>query len=144
MAGAADRIEDVKTNYGMVLKTVRDLKTDACCCAETIPVAHRAILENIDCEILDKFYGCGSPIPPALDGRAVLDLGSGSGRDVYLTSCVVGPRGSVIGVDMTDEPLAVAMTHRQSQAKRFGFLRSNVEFRKGYIEDLAKLGVADN
>lgn len=144
MATTASRIEDVKTYYGMVLKTVRDLKTNACCCAETIPAAHRAILANIDHEILDKFYGCGSPIPPALDGRAVLDLGCGSGRDAYLASCLVGPRGSVIGVDMTDEPLAVATSHRQSQAKRFGFLRSNVEFRKGYIEDLAELGIADN
>jgi SAM-dependent methyltransferase len=144
MASAVSRIADVKAYYGMVLKTVQDLKTNACRCAETIPPAHRAILENIDREILDKFYGCGSPIPPALDGCAVLDLGCGSGRDAYLASCLVGPRGSVVGVDMTDEPLAVAQRHRQSQAKRFGFLRSNVDFRKGYIEDLAEVGVADN
>jgi len=144
MADASSRIEDVKTYYGMVLKTVQDLKTNACCCAEAIPAAHQAIIENIDGEILDKFYGCGSPIPPALDGCAVLDLGCGSGRDAYLASCLVGPRGSVIGVDMTEEPLAVATSHRQSQAKRFDFLRSNVEFRKGYIEDLAELGVADH
>jgi SAM-dependent methyltransferase len=144
MTDAASRIEDVKAYYGMVLETVRDLKTNACRCAETIPAAHRAILETVDDEILDKFYGCGSPIPPALDGCAVLDLGCGSGRDAYLASYLVGPKGSVVGVDMTDEPLAVAASHRQSQAKRFGFLRSNVDFRKGYIEDLAKVGVADN
>lgn len=144
MASAVSRIDDVKAYYGMVLKTVQDLKTNACRCAETIPAAHRVILENIDREILDKFYGCGSPIPPALDGCVVLDLGCGSGRDAYLASCLVGPRGSVIGVDMTDEPLAVAASHRQSQARRFGFLRSNVDFRKGYIEDLAEVGVADN
>jgi SAM-dependent methyltransferase len=144
MATAVSRIADVKAYYGMVLKTVQDLKTNACRCAETIPPAHRAILENIDREILDRFYGCGSPLPPALDGCAVLDLGCGSGRDAYLASCLVGPRGSVVGVDMTEEPLAVAQSHRQSQAKRFGFLRSNVDFCKGYIEDLAEVGVADN
>jgi SAM-dependent methyltransferase len=144
MESAASRIEDVKSYYGMVLKTVQDLKTNACRCAETIPAAHRAILENIDREILDKFYGCGSPIPPALDGCAVLDLGCGSGRDAYLASYLAGPKGSVVGVDMTDAQLAIAASHRQSQAKRFGFLRSNVDFRKGYIEDLAELGVADN
>ncbi|MGD0641257.1 MAG: methyltransferase domain-containing protein [Roseiarcus sp.] len=144
MTPAESRFEDVKTYYGMVLQTARDLKTNTCCCVETTPAAHRAILEKIDDEILRKFYGCGSPIPPALDGCAVLDLGCGSGRDVYLASALVGPRGSVIGVDMTDEPLAVAMRHRQPQAKRFGFLRSNVDFRKGYIENLAELGIADN
>ena len=141
---SAERIEDVKAYYGMVLKTVRDLKTNACCCAETIPAAHRAILAHIDCEILKKFYGCGSPIPPALDGCAVLDLGCGSGRDVYLASYLTGPRGSVIGVDMTEEALAVAASHRQWQARRFEFLRSNVDFRKGYIENLAELDISDN
>jgi 2-polyprenyl-3-methyl-5-hydroxy-6-metoxy-1,4-benzoquinol methylase len=114
MASAVSRIADVKAYYGMVLKTVQDLKTNACRCAETIPPAHRAILENIDREILDRFYGCGSPLPPALDGCAVLDLGCGSGRDAYLASCLVGPRGSVVGVDMTEEPLAVAQSRVSS------------------------------
>jgi SAM-dependent methyltransferase len=98
----------------------------------------------MDNEILEKFCGCGSPIPPALDGCTILDLGCGSGRDVYLASYLVGPKGFVIGVDMTDEQLAIARAHQQSQARRFGFSKSNVDFRRGYIEDLAALDIADN
>lgn len=42
-------------------------------------------------------------IPEKLEGCAVLDLGSGSGRDCYVLSKLVGERGQVIGLDMTDE-----------------------------------------
>ena len=40
-----------------------------------------------------KFYGCGNPIPFGIDGLTVLDLGSGSGRDCYLASKLVGEKG---------------------------------------------------
>jgi cyclopropane fatty-acyl-phospholipid synthase-like methyltransferase len=40
----------------------------------------------------------------------VLDLGSGSGQDVYIIAQLVGARGSVLGVDMTDEQLSVCIT----------------------------------
>ena len=80
----------VKDYYGSVLSSNADLKTNACCCGETIPERHRAILATVDDEVLDRFYGCGSPIPPALDGLTVLDLGCGAGRDVFLLSGLVG------------------------------------------------------
>jgi SAM-dependent methyltransferase len=72
----------------------------------------------------------------------VLDLGCGAGRDAYLVSRLVGPNGRVIGVDMTAEQLATARRHQATQAERFGFARSNVDFREGRFEDLAALGVA--
>lgn len=53
--------------------------------------------------IRNKFYGCGSPLPSELEGRTVLDLGCGTGRDVYIASGLVGETGKVIGVDMTPE-----------------------------------------
>ena len=143
MKGAGTTLEAVREYYGKVLKGARDLKSNACCSTEALPESHRKILAEIDGEILDRFYGCGSPIPPALEGCTVLDLGCGSGRDVYLASRLVGPEGRVIGVDMTDEQLEVARRHQESQAKRFGFQRSNVDFRRGYIEDLAAIGIAD-
>ncbi|PKU23216.1 methyltransferase domain-containing protein [Telmatospirillum siberiense] len=139
-----DSITKIQEYYGNIILKSKDLQTNTCCCSESIPPHHLSILDNIDNEILGKFYGCGSPIPPALDGCSVLDLGCGSGRDVYLTSCLVGPKGFVIGVDMTDEQLAVAKSHQQSQARRFGFPKSNVDFRQGYIEDLAALDIADD
>lgn len=137
-------IEYIREYYKNILSKHSGLKTNSCRCTEQIPPSHQSILDNIDAEITETFYGCGSPIPPAVGGCTVLDLGCGSGRDVYLTSCLVGPKGLVIGVDMTDEPLALARAHQRSQAERFGFSKSNVDFRKGYIEDLAALGIADD
>lgn len=136
--------DGVREYYGKVLQNQRDLKTSACCSTESIPSAHREILAEIDDEVLEKFYGCGSPVPPLLEGCTVLDLGCGSGRDVFLVSKLVGPRGHVIGVDMTDEQLAVARRHLDEQTRRFGFDRPNVTLRQGYIEDLAAAGVEDN
>ncbi|NVN91988.1 MAG: methyltransferase domain-containing protein [Desulfuromonadales bacterium] len=144
MDGAEFSLEAVKEYYGKVLQGMRDLKTNACTCTESLPLNHQKILAEIDNEILDKFYGCGSPIPPALDGCTVLDLGCGTGRDAYLASRLVGPDGFVIGVDMTQEQLEVARRHQASQATQFGFGKSNVDFRQGYIEDLASLGITDN
>lgn len=144
MKEAVKSLEDVKAYYGRTLQGTKDLKAKACCCTESISDTHRAILARIDQEILDRFYGCGSPIPPALEDCTVLDLGCGAGRDAYLVSALVGPKGAVIGVDMTDEQLAVAQRHRQDQAQRFGHPASNVSFRRDYIEDLGALGIADD
>jgi SAM-dependent methyltransferase len=144
MTGDQATLESVKEYYGKILQGSKDLKTSACCSIESFPPAHRAILAQIDSEILDRFYGCGSPIPPAIDGCTVLDLGCGTGRDVYLAAKLVGTAGAVIGVDMTEEQLTVARRHVRSQMNRFGFATPNVDFRQGYIEDLAACGIADN
>lgn len=134
---------DVREYYGKILKNKADLKTSACCSTESMPEHIKRIISQIDDEILERFYGCGSPIPAALDGCAVLDLGCGTGRDVYVLSKLVGEKGHVIGVDMTDEQLDVAIKHQDSMARKFGFAKSNVEFKKGYIEELDTLGIAD-
>jgi arsenite methyltransferase len=64
-------------------------------------------------EINATFYGCGCPVSPAWRGLglSVLDLGSGSGRDAYVAAALVGARGRVVGVDMTDSQLAIARRH---------------------------------
>ena len=76
--------------------------------------------------------GCGNPIAFASlkEGETVLDLGSGAGFDCFLASKIVGPRGKVIGVDMTQEMVARA----RANADHGGY--SNVEFRSGEIEAL--------
>lgn len=135
--------DNAKEYYGKVLQGTDDLKTSACCTGDAIPEAHKAILKDIEDEILTRFYGCGSPIPEAIEGATVLDLGCGSGRDVYLAAKLVGPSGRVIGVDMTDEQLDVAQRHVDSQMAKFGFSNPNVEFHKGYIEDLSTAGIED-
>ena len=137
-------LESVKAYYGKILESNRDLKTTACCAAESLPEELRAIAAQIHPEVQEKFYGCGAPFPPALQGKTVLDLGCGSGRDTYLLSKLVGPTGKVIGIDMTDEQLAVARRHVDFHAEAFGYRQSNVQFVKGYIEDLESAGIAND
>ncbi|UGY91223.1 methyltransferase domain-containing protein [Streptomyces gobiensis] len=137
-AAVADAVKDY---YGKVLASSADLKTSACCTDAAPPPHIAAALGRVHEEVMDRFYGCGSPIPPALDGATVLDLGCGSGRDVYVLSQLVGPSGRVIGVDMTGEQLAVARRHQHWHAQQFGY--DNVEFHQGYIEDLAGAGLVD-
>jgi SAM-dependent methyltransferase len=76
--------------------------------------------------------GCGNPqaIAELQPDETVLDLGSGAGFDAFLAAKAVGPRGRVIGVDMTLEMISKA---RANQA-RGGY--ANVEFRLGEIENL--------
>jgi len=133
----------VRSYYGETLQSSRDLRTTACCSIGAMHGQLGAILARLHPEVRDRFYGCGSPLPPALDGATVLDLGCGSGRDVYLLSSLVGASGRVIGVDMTEKQLEVARRHREFHAKAFGYAHSNVEFHLGDLADLATLGIAD-
>lgn len=134
----------VREYYGKILSSKNDLKTSACCSSEVLPKVQREICGNIEPEILNKFYGCGSPIPQTIEGCAVLDLGCGTGRDVYIASKLVGPEGHIIGVDMTEEQLVIARKHLDKQMERFGFSKSNVTFKHGYIEELKGLGIGEN
>ncbi len=135
--------DDVRMYYGEVLQSSSDLKTGACCPTEAMPEALRKLLDDVHPEIKDRFYGCGSPLPPALTGKTVLDLGCGTGRDVYLLSRLVGESGRVIGIDMTPEQLQTATRHREWHAQRYGYAESNVSFAEGYIEQLDACGIAD-
>ncbi|CAG1012481.1 Arsenite methyltransferase [Burkholderiales bacterium] len=132
--------ELVKDYYGQQLTSSKDLKTSACCDASATPSWLKPLLARIHPEVLSRYYGCGLVCPPLLQGCRVLDLGSGAGRDVYALAQLVGPRGEVIGVDMTDEQLAVAQRHRGYHADAFGF--ANVRFQQGYIERLGELDLA--
>ncbi|MBI3458125.1 MAG: radical SAM protein, partial [Candidatus Rokubacteria bacterium] len=63
---------------------------------------------HIPQEVLDRFYGCGSPVSAAAPqrGEVYVDLGSGAGIDCFIAAKRVGPSGRVIGIDMTDQMLA--------------------------------------
>jgi SAM-dependent methyltransferase len=76
--------------------------------------------------------GCGNPqaIASLQPGETVLDLGSGGGFDCFLAAKAVGPRGRVIGVDMTPEMVGKA----RHNAEKAGV--GHVEFRLGEIEHL--------
>jgi arsenite methyltransferase len=127
----------VQDYYGRQLQSTSDLKTSACCDISAIPEWLKPLLGRIHPEVLSRYYGCGLVCPPLLKGCRVLDLGCGSGRDVYALAQLVGPTGQVVGVDMTDEQLAIANKYRSHHAEAFGF--DNVRFMHGYIERLEDL-----
>lgn len=129
----------VQDYYGRQLQGTADLRTNACCDASSMPEWLKPLLARIHPEVLSRYYGCGLVCPPLLEGCRVLDLGCGSGRDVYALAQLAGPSGSVVGVDMTDEQLTVARAHQDYHTKAFGY--DNVTFLHGYIERLDELGL---
>lgn len=134
----------VKDYYGNVLKGSQDLQTNACCTDDDLSDSLKKILSNIHDEVMARYYGCGLVTPELLSGCHVLDLGCGAGRDCYAIAQMVGENGTVIGVDMTDEQLAIANKHQEYHREKFGYKTSNVKFLKGYIEKLDELNIADN
>lgn len=107
-------------------------REEALCC----PVDYdSSLLKLLPQEIIDRDYGCGDPSRYVREGDVVLDLGSGGGKICYMAAQLVGEQGRVIGVDMTDEMLALARSHQQAMAVKLGGDR--VSFHKGYIQDLA-------
>jgi SAM-dependent methyltransferase len=122
--------EEVRAHYAAA--AVR--ANDGSCCSSTDaigPALYSALeqAELPEAAVLASL-GCGNPIAVAElhEGERVLDLGSGGGIDVLLSAKRVGPTGRAIGLDMTDEMLALA----QRNAAEAG--ATNVEFLKGHIE----------
>jgi SAM-dependent methyltransferase len=91
-----------------------------------------ADLDNVPAEAIESFAGVGYffHLAALMPGETVVDLGSGSGMDTFIAALKVGPRGKVIGVDMTDEQRAKA--ERLRDRAGFGMVR----YTKGYIEDV--------
>src|SRR5947199_3555173 len=107
-------------------------RADKLCC----PIDYEdQYLKVIPQEVIERDYGCGDPSCYLREGETVLDLGSGTGKVCFIAAQVVGRNGKVIGIDMTDEMLAVARRNAPVVAERIGY--ANVEFRKGRIQDLA-------
>eukprot|EP00761_Pharyngomonas_kirbyi_P014994 gb/GECH01015025.1/.p1 GENE.gb/GECH01015025.1/~~gb/GECH01015025.1/.p1 ORF type:complete len:366 (+),score=76.76 gb/GECH01015025.1/:1-1098(+) len=126
----------VQNYYGKVLNNKSDLKTNACTSSPPHPIIRDA-LKSVPEEIKNKYYGCGTPIPFGIEGLNVLDLGSGSGRDCYITAKLVGPQGMVTGVDMTQEQLDVANRHiEEYTVQTLSYPKPNLRFVQGYMECL--------
>ncbi|MDX2437354.1 MAG: arsenite methyltransferase [Acidobacteriota bacterium] len=106
------------------------------CCGDTETVAQSLGYESIDLDLLpggaNLGLGCGAPLQhlELAEGETVVDLGSGAGIDALIAGRAVGPRGRVIGVDMTPEMLEAA----RANATRSG--ADHVEFREGRLEQL--------
>jgi radical SAM protein with 4Fe4S-binding SPASM domain len=93
-------------------------------------------LKHIPNEVLEVSYGCGNPAALAdiREGETIVDLGAGGGIDCFIAAKKLGPKGRVIGIDMTDEMIAKA----QESAKKVGEVLGYdvVEFRAGNIMEL--------
>ncbi len=132
----------VQDYYGQTLSSSQDLRTDACCDASAVPDAIKPLLAQVHPEVLARYYGCGQVLPEALGGRTVLDLGCGTGRDVYVLAQIVGAGGAVHGVDMTRAQLAVARETLAWHLERWGSAAPEIAFHDGRIEALGALPLA--
>ena len=140
----ADQIhEAVRARYAEAARAVADgrsnAEVNASCCdgADPAGVWGEILYESSDRAALPDAarlasLGCGNPTAGAdlRPGERVLDLGSGGGIDVILSARRVGPTGRAIGLDMTDEMLALAV----GNAAEAGL--DNVEFVRGTIESI--------
>ena len=126
----------VRENYGRVAEQAGSCCSSSCCTTKPNTIARKVGYTEEEMQAVPSGsnlgLGCGNPIALASlsEGETVLDLGSGAGFDCFLASNIVGPRGSVIGVDMTSEMIARA----KDNALKGGY--KNVEFRSGEIESL--------
>ena len=148
MADLTQVRETVRDRYANAAKAATEGGNPSCCeTAGCGPVALTdesgtqvfggALYDSADADAaptaaVQASLGCGVPTAVAdlHEGETVLDLGSGAGADVLISARRVGPIGRAIGLDMTDEMLALA----RDNAAQAGL--ENVEFRKGYIEQM--------
>lgn len=123
----------VQQRYGTIA-----LSQDASCCGDDcgcnapVDLYDSALVADLPVDVTGLSLGCGDPVSIASlkTGETVLDLGSGGGIDCFLAAKQVGETGYVIGVDMTPEMLDKANANKTKMGV------TNVEFRKGHIEDL--------
>ncbi|BCO33947.1 arsenite S-adenosylmethyltransferase [Mycobacterium heckeshornense] len=145
MATGDRRREQVRARYAEAAAAVTSSRADlqlvsaaGCCRAVDVDGGFGAGLyspgeqSELPTEAVAASLGCGNPTAVAglRPGERVLDLGSGGGIDVLLSARRVGPAGYVYGIDMTDEMLTLAEANKAKAGA------SNVEFRKGTIEDV--------
>ena len=138
-------LENVQDYYGKVLQSSNDLKTQACINpGKTVNQYVACAISEVHSDVAARYYGCGLAIPPSVTGARILDLGSGSGRDCFALSKLVGASGEVVGVDMTSEQINVANEYIKYHTEKFNYSQSNVRFVQGYIENLVKAGLQSN
>ena len=119
----------VKKRYGQIAEEGSSCCPDSNCCDIGYSIDE---IKEVPADISGFSLGCGNPVALAgiKEGEVVLDIGSGGGLDVFLASKKAGPKGKVIGLDMTEQMLRKA--ERNAVKGNYG----NVEFRLGDAEDI--------
>ena len=133
MAELADVRDTVRERYAAAARSAT-YRVGGCGCGDGFGATlyDEANREEVPAAAVDASLGCGVPTAVAdlHEGEVVLDLGSGAGADALISARRVGPTGRAIGLDMTDEMLALARANAAAAGVE------NVEFRRGYIEDM--------
>ena len=135
---AQDIRETVREKYAAAARRVSEQPTASCGCGPADDaVFGSALYDDTESEgatpaAVGASLGCGVPTAVAdlHEGETVLDLGSGAGADVLISARRVGASGRALGLDMTDEMLALARANAADAGVQ------NVEFLKGYLEDI--------
>ncbi|KAL2096451.1 hypothetical protein ACEWY4_008599 [Coilia grayii] len=139
---ASEVRESVKDYYGSRLETSKDLQTNATTCSLTsMRKSACDALKLVHPEVTKRFFGCGVVVPEKLEGCKVLDLGSGSGRDCFILSKLVGEHGQVTGVDMIESMISASQKYIQYHQEKFGYGKPNTAFVEGYLEKLNEAGI---
>ncbi|XP_061576287.1 arsenite methyltransferase [Cololabis saira] len=144
MATSNDVRENVKKYYGQRLESSCDLQTSAASCPLACSPPPRSVTDALSLvhpQVIKRFFGCGLPFPAKLEGCRVLDLGSGSGRDCFAFSKLVGPSGHVTGIDMTEELITASRQYVEYHQEKFGYEKPNVTFVQAYMEKLTEAGI---
>ena len=122
--------EAIQNRYGSAA-----IEKESCLCT---PVSFdQKYLKAIPIEIIDKDYGCGDPTKWVRENDYVLDLGSGSGKNAFICSQIVGEKGKVIGVDQNLNMLSLANKSIDFVGAKIGY--KNTKFIEASIENLDKL-----
>mmetsp|Transcript_10331 Transcript_10331/g.18277 ORF Transcript_10331/g.18277 Transcript_10331/m.18277 type:complete len:318 (+) Transcript_10331:64-1017(+) len=141
----------VRESYGSRATTTGKSQSSCCCKNKLVPSAETSRnaekmgysvkdIESVP-EDANLGLGCGAPLQKAAieKGMTVLDLGSGAGFDSFLAANLVGPKGRVIGVDMTPEMVQKAQHNAQKRAARLADRKETqprIDFYLGLIEEL--------
>jgi arsenite methyltransferase len=142
--GERDLRETVRERYAAAARGLGEAQPTSCGCesVSTVDATGTQVFGSVLYDetqrvgatgiAVEASLGCGVPTAVAdlHEGETVLDLGSGAGADVLISARRVGASGRAIGLDMTDEMLELARANAAD-----GHV-ANVEFIKGYIEDI--------
>lgn len=128
----------VKDKYSEIAEQSKEANAASCCGVGGCATVDYAVFAEEYKDLkgynpdADLGLGCGLPTEFAQikEGDTVVDLGSGAGNDCFVARAIVGEKGKVIGVDMTETMIEKA----RNNAESLGF--NNVEFRLGDIEKM--------
>jgi len=125
------KLQQVREGYTEILK--KSQAGSGCCSTSTCGSNYAPEeVSSLPPEALQSAFGCGNPLKFAevKAGQTVLDIGSGAGIDCFLAAQKVGPKGRVIGLDMT--PAMIEQANQTAREKGY----TNVEFRLGTADKM--------